>query len=91
MRTALTKHHASNNFKRRVGGQWKLCISIKLSMKFSVCLLGCRSYLNIILEEGNHLHLETSIGKYFISVVSLRPDLREWKELGLAEMLELLG
>lgn len=54
--------------------------------KFSVYLLGYGSYSNMILKDRNYLHLEISIGKYFISLVSLRLDLTGWKELGLAEM-----
>lgn len=66
-------------------------ISLKFPRKFSLCLLGCGSYLNTILEERNDLYLGTSIGEYFISLVSLRLDLREQKELGLPEMLDLVG
>lgn len=66
-------------------------ISLKFPRKFSLCLLGYRSYLDTILEERNDLYLGTSIGKYFITLVSLRLNLRKQKELGLPEMLELVG
>lgn len=47
--------------------------------------------MDTILEERNDLYLGTSIGKYFITLVSLRLNLRKQKELGLPEMLELVG